>query len=107
MRIQDHHLNGLKRVHGGALFTLADLTFAAAVHTRGRIAVSINNSISYIKAPRGDILYAQAKEISRNNRLATYAVELSDNTGEIIAAFQGLAYLKNERIDDEPNKDEG
>ena len=107
MRIQNHHLNGLNRVHGGALFTLADLAFAAAVHTRRRVAVSINNTISYIKAPSGDILYAKAREVSKNNRLATYAVEVSDSSGEIIAAFQGLAYLKNERIDNAPRQDKG
>ena len=98
MNISGYHLNGLGRVHGGALFTLADLAFAAAVHSRRRVAVSINNSISYIKAASGKILTAEADELSSNHRIASYRVNILDETGEIIAVFQGLAYLKNEQI---------
>ncbi|HHO76604.1 MAG TPA: PaaI family thioesterase [Deltaproteobacteria bacterium] len=100
MKISGYHLNGIGRVHGGALFTLADLAFAAAVHSRGRVAVSINNSISYIKAASGKILTAQADEISSNNRIASYSVNILDESGGIIAVFQGLAYLKNQQTGD-------
>jgi len=98
LNICKYHLNGLGMIHGGVLFTLADLAFAAAVHSRGRVAVAINNSISYIKATEGKVLTAQADEISSNHRIASYTVNILDELGEIIAVFQGLAYLKNEQI---------
>ena len=53
LTISDHHRNGLGLVHGGAILTLADLAFAAAVHSRGRAAVAIHCSISYLKAAAG------------------------------------------------------
>ena len=96
--IDDRHLNGIGIVHGGLLFTLADMAFAAAAHTRGRVAVAINNSITYIKAAQGKTLRAEASEVSRNSRLATYAVNVLDETGEVVATFQGLAYVKDQKL---------
>ncbi len=98
VRIEDKHLNGIGLVHGGLLCTLADLAFAAAAHTRGKVAVSISNTISYIKPAQGKLLRAEAVEISRNVRLGTYAVNVLDESREVIAAFQGVAYIKNQNI---------
>jgi acyl-CoA thioesterase len=98
VRILDRHLNGIGLVHGGLLFTLADMAFAAAAHTRGRVAVSVNGAITYIKAARGESLRAEAVEVSRGGRLASYTVNIFDHAGEIVALFQGLAYVKDQKL---------
>jgi acyl-CoA thioesterase len=94
MPVKAQHLNSLNMVHGGAVFTLADMAFATAVHTRGRMAVAINTNISFVKAAKTDILFAEAQETSRNQKLATYNVQITDNSGDIVALFQGMAYIK-------------
>lgn len=99
LNIEGHHLNGVRRVHGGAIFTLADLVFAAAANSRGRVAVAINGSIQFIKAPKGSVLYAEAFEESRNHTLASYSVKVTDESGELISLFQGMAYRKGESVD--------
>jgi acyl-CoA thioesterase len=96
--IREHHLNAMRMPHGGLLFTLADLVFAAAVHSRGRAAVALNCTISYMKVSSGNVLYAEANEVSRNNRTASYSVNIVDESNEIVAVFQGLAYIKNKKI---------
>jgi acyl-CoA thioesterase len=92
------HLNGIGLVHGGLVFTLADMAFAAAVHTRGRVAVSLNTAITYVKAARGARLRAVAEEVSRNSRLASYAIQVFDEDGEVVAHCQGLAYVKDRNL---------
>ncbi len=57
MRIEDHHLNGVDVVHGGAVFSLADLVFAAAANSHGTVAVAINASIWYMKAGSSGALF--------------------------------------------------
>ncbi len=94
--IGDRHRNGLGLVHGGAIFTLADLAFAAAVNSRGRAAVAIHCSISYLKAAAGDVLFAEAEEISCGPKIAAYTIRVTDASGEIIALFEGMAYRKKE-----------
>jgi acyl-CoA thioesterase len=96
LRLKDHHRNSNGLLHGGAIFTLADLTFAAAVHSRGQIAVAIHCSISYLKAAKGDILHAEAKEVSCGPKIAVYTVRITDTSGEVISLFEGMAYRKKE-----------
>ncbi len=99
MGIKDYHLNSHKTVHGGAIFTLADLAFAVASNSHGTIAASINANISYIKAATTGTLIAEAKEVAINPKLATYTIHVTDDAGDIVAIFQGMVYRKKAAID--------
>ena len=87
MKIERHHLNGAKTVHGGAIFTLADFAFAVASNSHGTLAMGINTSVSFVKAATSGTLYAEAKEESFAPRLATYSVHVTDDNGDVIAIF--------------------
>ncbi len=100
MRITPQHLNGLGIVHGGALFTLADFTFAAASNSRGNVAVAINANIYYVKAVSSGLLYADARETSLNHKIGTYTIDIATETGDLLATFQGMVYRKKEKIED-------
>ncbi len=99
MDIKEHHLNGVGIVQGGAIFTLADLAFAAASNSHGTVAVSINASISNMKATSSGTLYAEAREISINPKIGTYTVDITNEKGEMIAIFQGMVYRKKDSLD--------
>jgi acyl-CoA thioesterase len=98
MSITPEHLNGVGIVQGGAIFTLADFAFAAASNSHGTIAVAINVSISFLKATSSGVLVAEAKETSRNPKLGTYTVEVRDESGELVAVFQGMVYRKKDSL---------
>ncbi|MBF0303553.1 MAG: PaaI family thioesterase [Desulfamplus sp.] len=100
MKIEDHHLNAVNLVHGGAIFGLADLVFAVASNSHGVVSLGISVSVSYIKAAQGGTLFATATEVSKNSRLGTYSIEITDEDGEIIAVFLGTVYRKKENIKD-------
>ena len=95
MTVADQHLNAADVVHGGALFTLADLVFAVASNSHGQLALGINVSISYLKAARAGTLTAEAKEVSRNSKLATYTMEVRDAAGDLVALAQGTVFRKD------------
>jgi acyl-CoA thioesterase len=99
LSIKEHHLNGVRRVHGGAIFTLADLAFAAASNSRGRVAVAINASVQFLRAPQGSVIYAEAREISCDHKLASYEITVTDGAGDVISLFQGMVYRKKESTD--------
>ena len=98
--IKPEHLNGFRAVQGGVLFTLADLAMAAASNANGQLAVSVNASINYIKSAYGTTIYAEAKEVSSNPKLASYEVTISNDKNEVIATLQGLMYRKKESLKD-------
>jgi acyl-CoA thioesterase len=100
MEIKNHHLNAVKTVHGGAVFALADLVFAVASNSHGTIAMGINVSISYLKAVKEGVIFAEAKEVSINPKLATYNVNVTDGSDDLVAVFQGMVYRKKDSLPD-------
>jgi acyl-CoA thioesterase len=98
MTLHSHHWNGLGTVHGGAIFTLADFAFAAACNSHGTVAVAIDANITFMKAAVSGTLWAEAREVSKNFKLGSYAVEVKDDQGELVAQFQGLAYRKKDKL---------
>jgi len=99
LRLQDHHLNGLSIPHGAAVFSLADLAFAAASNSHGQPAVAINASISYIKVATGPTIYAEAREVSANPKIASYEIHITEESGDVVAVFSGLVYRKRSKTD--------
>ena len=98
--ITPRHHNGVGIAQGGAIFTLADLAFAAAVNSHGIVTVAINASITFVKSVSSGIIYAEAREISTSAKLASCTVHVTDSQGVLLAVFQGLAYRKKELVAD-------
>ena len=80
------------------MFTLADFAFAVASNSHGTLAMGINTSMSFVKAAIKGVLHAEAVEQSRNARLASYAVTITDDDGDVVAIFQGMVYRKKESV---------
>ena len=96
MPVQPCHLNALGVVQGGAIFTLADLAFGAACNSCGVVTVAIYASITFMKAVTTGTLTATARELDSNSKLGTYTVDITDEQGNLVAVFQGLAYRKKQ-----------
>ncbi|MDR1524038.1 MAG: PaaI family thioesterase [Tannerella sp.] len=94
MKILPKHLNGGGVCQGGAIFTLADLAFAAAVNSHAELTFSIQSDIRFFKAESEGYLYADAKEIFNRGRLASAEVRITNEAGELIATFGGTGYHK-------------
>ncbi len=90
--LRPHHVNGLGTIQGGAIFTLADLAFAVAANSHGVKVIGLNASVNWVRAARGGVLTAEAREVSCSRRIATYTVTVTDDDGRLIATFQGTGY---------------
>jgi acyl-CoA thioesterase len=95
MTIEPRHLNSTGALHGGAIFSLADAAFAVASNSHGTVAVSIEASISYFTAVKSGVVTAEAREVSRNHKLATYLIDVTDGSGAPVAQFRGTVYRKS------------
>jgi acyl-CoA thioesterase len=95
MTIKEMHLNAGNVVQGGAIFTLADLAFAAAVNAYGNLAMSIETSIRYFKGVGEGTLFAEAKVVHLHRKLATFEVMVTNQEEELIALFTATAYRKD------------
>ncbi len=94
MTIEPRHLNAVGILQGGALFTLADLAFAAASNSHGVVAVACQVDVTWFRAVASGKLTAVAEEVFRSRKLSTCVVRVQDGEGEPVALFKGIAYIK-------------
>jgi acyl-CoA thioesterase len=81
------------RAHGGAIFGLIDEAFEAACQTEGTIAVALNVNVTYVSSPQaGTCLRAEARQVSRTKKTASFDIKVSEKDGSLIATCQALAY---------------
>ncbi|MDH8701191.1 acyl-CoA thioesterase [Dysgonomonadaceae bacterium PH5-43] len=95
MNVNESHFNAGNVVQGGAIFTLADLAFAAAAHSYGYLTVSLETSIRFFKSTNSGTLYAEANIVNKHPKIPTYEVEITDEHGTLIALFTVTGYTKN------------
>ncbi|RPI14012.1 MAG: PaaI family thioesterase [Acidobacteriales bacterium] len=94
MTVEPRHLNSVGILQGGALFTLADLAFAVACNSHGVVALACQADVTFFKAVQSGKLTATAEEISRTRKLSTCLIRVTDEPGELVALFKGVAYVK-------------
>ena len=81
MLVTPQHLNGAGQCQGGALFTLADLAFAAAVNSHGLMTVGTNN------------------EVVNHHKVPYCEVRVTSEDETLLAILNASAYRKKTAID--------
>ena len=93
LEVTSAHLNAGGVCQGGAIFTLADLVFAALVNQGENITFAINSTIYYhVSAREGDTLHAEGRISCDHHRIPSVEVEVTNQDGVRIATFTGQAY---------------
>jgi acyl-CoA thioesterase len=93
MTVRRDMLNGHQTCHGGMIATLADSAFAFACNSYNELTVASGFSVDLLAPAReGDLLTAQAREMSKAGRTGVYDVEVHNQRGERIAIFRGRSY---------------
>ena len=94
MTVTESHLNGGGVCQGGALFTLADLAFAAVTNQGENLAFGIQSSIVFSQSAHlGEILTAEARMQVPHHKLPYCEVTVYNVQKEVICVFTGLAYV--------------
>ncbi len=97
--IREEMLNGFGIVHGGILFAAADSAFAFACNSHGRLSVALDVHISFIKSAKaGEIITITAQELHSGNRTGFYDIKLTNEAGQLVAAFKGTAYRTDREV---------
>ena len=93
MTVRKEMLNGFGIAHGGITYSLADSALAFASNSHGRMAVSVETSISHTqKVKEGDVLTAVAEEENLSHKIGNYRVTVKNQNGKVVALFKGIVY---------------
>jgi len=97
MEVTNDLLNFFGSGHGAAIYSIADVAFSIACNAQPEIelAVALNVSINYIKkVSLAETIFAEARLISSTGRISITDITITNEKGELIARFEGLAYQK-------------
>jgi acyl-CoA thioesterase len=93
MTVRDDMLNGFEICHGGFITTLADSAFAFACNSYNELTVASGFDVQIVaQARQGDVLTADAVEVSLTGRLGVYDVTVRNQAGITVALFRGRSY---------------
>ena len=92
VEISESHQNAYGGIMGGAIFTLADLAFAALSNNIHQPTVAQQVSINYLSSVKGSRLISRAYIKKDGQRTITINVDVKDDTDRDIAQFIGLGF---------------
>ncbi|HEX2541697.1 MAG TPA: hydroxyphenylacetyl-CoA thioesterase PaaI [Caldimonas sp.] len=100
MTVRDDMLNGHEICHGGFITTLADSAFAFACNSNNQVTVASGLAVEFLAPARsGDVLTAEANEVSRGGRTGVYDMVVTNQDGARIALVRGRsAALKGRTV---------
>jgi len=96
--VTESMLNFHGMTHGGLLFSLGDMAFAAASNSHGQTAVALNVTTSFLRITGvGDHLVADAREVHLGGATALYDIVITEkNSGQLVAKSQATVYRKRD-----------
>lgn len=101
MPIKPQMINGLKTVHGGITFSLADSALAFSSNNTNDASVALHCSMNFTKAVRlGDTLTAESVLISDTRKTGVYDISITNQHKILVATFRGTVYKIDKRVTD-------
>jgi acyl-CoA thioesterase len=103
MVLREDMNNWFNRLHGGAIYSLADAAFSLLANNNSHIAVALECSITYHASPDPDTtLVVYGETLSASKRTASYLFKIFMEKGEtptLIATMKSVSYKTKRPID--------
>lgn len=90
--VADQHRNALGGIHGGLIFALADIAFAAACNAGEALYIGLQAEVRYMNKAEGSELTATATRMGGSRKIVHYQVLVTDSQDTRIALFSASAY---------------
>lgn len=101
MPIKKEMINGLRTVHGGVTFSLADSALAFSSNNTSEASVALHCSMNFTKAVRlGDTLTAESILISDTRKTGVYDISITNQHQILVASFRGTVYKIEKKVTD-------
>jgi acyl-CoA thioesterase len=98
MTVRADMLNGFKICHGGFITTLADSAFAFACNSSNELTVAAGIVVDFVAPARqGDLLTAEAREVTFAGRTGIYDVAVTNQSGQIVAVLRGRSHRTKDK----------
>lgn len=90
--------NFMGKVHGGFLFTMADVASGLSVISYGDKCVTIDSSMNFIKGVESGILRAEGEVIHKGKTTAVTKVTIYNEKRQVVAVATNTMFISGEKI---------
>ncbi|MCQ3803642.1 MAG: hotdog fold thioesterase [bacterium] len=97
LRIEAHHTNFMGLVHGGAVYSLADIALSLISNAEVEAVALGTHLVQAASARIGDRLVATARPATRSRSVATYQITVERGDGKTIGMFTGTVFHRGDR----------
>jgi len=97
LEIKEDFLNTRKIVHGGVIYSMADISMGVAVYSslhKGEETATIETKINYLKQTTSQHLTCEARIIQKGKTIAVLEAEIKDDKNLIAKAIGTFSILK-------------
>lgn len=84
--IEEKHQAAHGGVMGGAIFTLADFSFAVAANSSGKFTMTTDSTIHYLGQPKGKKLISECRVIKDGKTNCLFDTIITDENGNLVAS---------------------
>ena len=92
MEIDERHYNGIGRVMGGAIFTLADFAVASTMYANEILTTAISSSVSFLAAGQGSYLTCKGHINKAGRNVCFGGADVYDEKGKLIAKLSTQSF---------------
>jgi acyl-CoA thioesterase len=96
LKIKDTFLNKHSVVHGGVIYSMADVSMGVAVYSTlksGDETSTVEIKINYLKPAKTSVLLCEAKTIKKGKNIAVMEAEIRSGENTLIAKAMGTFML--------------
>jgi acyl-CoA thioesterase len=98
MIIDDYSKNYMGSMHGGLLYTMADVAAGASIIYCGKQAVTLNASTDYIKPACTGLIIAEGRVISKGKTICRCEVHVHDEDGTLYCKSHITMFITDKDI---------
>ena len=103
VELTDELLNPLGMAHGGLIFTLCDVATGVAARTGGRITVTLDSNIHFLRRAKDtEKLVARGRVVKAGRTTGLVTAEVFDDTDKLIATADMTVYYVDENTYTDP-----
>jgi acyl-CoA thioesterase len=89
------HRNFMGTLHGGSLSTLADITAGVSIISFGKLVVTLNSNISYVRPAKPGKIKAVATAVHRSRQIGSSEVRIYDEDNTLVCFCSYIMFITN------------
>ncbi|MCM1038576.1 MAG: PaaI family thioesterase [Ruminococcus sp.] len=99
MKVTKRIENPYNALHGGSLYSLADIVAGTAACTYGHYVVTVSGSMNFLLPAAGmEYVYCEADMVRQGKHLAVYDVKIMDENGNILENASFTFYITERKV---------